>query len=139
MLARDATSSPSSPSAANARTSASCRERRRSGAMAGLEIADQALESQPIALGAEPRHHAHRGIREHRAPSLGLSGEQVGQVYFDERQAYREQRVAYGETRVRVRRGVDDQPVRLALQPLDRVDQLTLVIRLGPGHVDAER
>src|SRR5260370_17837889 len=105
MLARDVTTSPSSPSAANARTSASWRARRRSGVMPGLEIPDQALESQPIALGAEPGHHPHRGVRQDRAAPLGLTGEQVRQVDLDEGHADGEE-------------GVTPRAAALAVPPL---------------------
>src|SRR6266568_3256846 len=77
MLARDVTSSPSRASSSSTRTSASCRSRRRSAAMAGLEVADQALESQPIALGTEPGHHPHRHVREQRAAPLRLARKDV--------------------------------------------------------------
>src|SRR5712664_2392284 len=121
MLACDVTTSPSSASASSAWTSASCRARRRSAAMAGLEKADQTLESQPIALGAEASYHPHRGVREHRAAPLRLAREDVRQMHFHER------------------RRVDHQPVRLPLEPLDRVDQLALVVRLRPRYLDAQR
>src|SRR5882762_4460908 len=122
MLACDVTTSPSSASASNARTSASCRARRRSAAMAGLEKADQTLESQPIALGAEPGHYPHRGVREHGAAPLRLAREDVRQMHLDERHAHREQRVTHRETRVREGGRIDHQAVRLSLEPLDRID-----------------
>src|SRR2546422_7673135 len=77
MLAREVTSSPSSSSVASARTSASWRARRRSAPMAGLEIAHEALESQPIALSAEPRYDAHRHVRKQRTAPLRLAPEDV--------------------------------------------------------------
>ena len=36
-------------------------------------------------------------------------------------------------------RRVDERPVGAPSQPLDRVDQLTLVVRLRPAALDAER
>src|SRR6267378_5827605 len=84
MLGRDVTSSASNPSAWNSATSASCRSRRRSArtgrAIAGLEMADEPLQSQAITVGPEARHHAHREIREQRAPPLRLASEDVGQM-----------------------------------------------------------
>src|SRR5947207_6407531 len=130
MLARDVTSSPSNASVSSARTSASCRARRRSGAMTGLEMSDQTLESQAIALGAEPRHESHRGVGQHRAMTLGLAPENVGQMDFHERDAHREQGVAHGKTRVRERGRVDHQAIGLALQPLDRVDEVAFMVGL---------
>src|SRR5437879_5430083 len=94
MLAGDATSNPSSPSATSAAASASCRARRGSAIMAGPEIADQALESQPIALRAEPRHHADRAVRQHRAAALRVSSEDVRQVHLNERHTHRDERGA---------------------------------------------
>src|SRR5690348_4854854 len=100
MLACDVTTSPSSASASSARTSASCRACRRSAAMAGLEKADQTLESQPVALRAEAGHYPHGGVGEHRAASLRLARKDVRQMHLHERQAHREQRIAHRETRV---------------------------------------
>src|SRR2546426_9849074 len=107
MLARDVTTSPSNASASNARASASCRARRRSAAMAGLENADQTLESQPIALGAEAGHNSHGGVREHGAAPLRLAREDVREMHLHERHAHREQRAPHREARVRERRGLD--------------------------------
>src|SRR5207249_1450922 len=101
MLACDVTTSPSSASASSARTSASCRARRRSAAMAGLEKPDQTLESQPIAFGAEARHQPYGGVLEDRAAPLRLPREDVREIHLHERQAHREQRVAHRETGVR--------------------------------------
>src|SRR2546422_10260702 len=89
MLACDVTTSPSSASASSARTSASCRARRRSAAMAGLEKADQTLESQPIALGAETGHQPYGGVREHPAGPLPLPREDVREMHLHERHAHR--------------------------------------------------
>src|SRR2546422_6805308 len=90
MLACDVTTNPSSASASRTRTSASCRARRRSAAMAGLEKADQTLESQPIALGAEAGHQPHGGVREHRAAPFRLPREDVREMHLHERHAHRE-------------------------------------------------
>src|SRR2546422_10085393 len=60
-------------------------------------------------------------------------------MHFDEWDADREQRVAYRETRMGKRRRVDDRPVGLALQGLDRFDQLAFMIRLDPGALDPQR
>src|SRR2546422_5383731 len=133
MLARDVTTNPSSASESSAPTSASCRARRRSAAMAGLEKADQTLESQPIALGAEAGHQPYGGVREHRAAPLRLPREDVREMHLHERHAHREQRVAHRETGVREGGGIDHQAVRLPFEPLDRIDQLTLEI--GRAHV----
>src|SRR5207302_2868487 len=84
------TTTRSGGSASRARTSAACRARRRSAAMAGLEKADQTLESQPIALGAEARHQAYGGVREHRAAPLRLPREDVRVMHLHERHAHRE-------------------------------------------------
>src|SRR5439155_785011 len=107
MLAGDATSNPSSPSATSAAASASCRARRGSAIMAGSEIADQALESQPIALRTEPRHHADRDVRQHRAAALRFSPEDVRQVHLNERHTHGDESVAHGEAGVRERRRID--------------------------------
>src|SRR5947208_12910635 len=136
MLACDVTTSPSNASASRARTSASCRARRRSAAMAGLEKADQTLESQSIALGAEAGHHPYRGVGEHRVAPLRLAREDVREMHLHERHAHREQRVAHRKTGVRERGGIDHQAVRLPLEPLDRVDQLALVVRMPPRDLD---
>src|SRR5437764_516860 len=85
MLARDVTSSPSSAAAESAPASASWRWRRGSACMAGREIADQPLESQPVALGPEPCHHADRNVGEHGAAPLRFAGEDVRQVHLHER------------------------------------------------------
>src|SRR2546426_12013568 len=87
MLACDVTTSASNASASRARTSASCRARRRSAAMAGLENADQTLESQPIALGAEAGHLPHGGVREDGATPLRLAREDVREMHLHEPQA----------------------------------------------------
>src|SRR2546425_5263843 len=121
MLARDVTSTPSNPSASSARTSASCRACRGSAPMVGREITDQPLESQPIAVRAEPGHHPDRRVREQRAASLRLAREDVRQVHLHEREAHGEQRVPHRETRVRERRRVDERAVGVTAQPLDRV------------------
>jgi len=39
---------------------------------------------------------------------------------------------------MRKSRGVDDRPVGLPLQPLDRLDQLAFMIRLDPGALDPQ-
>src|SRR5207247_10704748 len=138
LLACDVTPSPSAAPASSARTSASCRACRRSAAMAGLEKADQTLESQPIAFGAEARHQPYGGVREHRAAPLRLPREDVREMYLHERHAHREQRVAHRETGVREGGGIDHQAIRLPFEPLDRVDQLTLVVGLRPRHLDPD-
>src|SRR5437016_13930428 len=94
MLARDVTSSPPSAAAESAPASASCRWRRGSACMTGREIADQALESQPVALGPEPRYHADGDVGEHGAAPPGFAGEDVRQVNLDERHPHGEERVA---------------------------------------------
>src|SRR5260370_24913962 len=91
MLAREVTSKPSSGSASSARTSASCRARRRSAPTAGLEIAHQALKSEPIAGRAESGDDAHGQIRQQRAAALWLPREDVGEEDLDERDAHRDQ------------------------------------------------
>src|SRR2546430_14269954 len=98
MLACDVTTNPSSASASRTRTSASCRARRRSAAMAGLEKADQTLESQPIALGAEAGHQPYGGVREHRAAPLPLPREDVSEMPLHEPHAHPEQRVRHRAT-----------------------------------------
>src|SRR3989442_15592489 len=113
MWARDATTNPSSASKSSAPTSPSCRARRRSAAMAGLEKADQTLEPQPIALGAEAGHQPYGGVREHRAAPLRLPREDVREMHLHERHAPREQRVAHRETGGREGGGLDHQAVRL--------------------------
>src|SRR5436309_15063126 len=95
MLACDVTTSPSTASASSARTSASCRARRRSAAMAGLEKADQTLKSQPIALGAEAGNQPYGGVREHRAAPLRLTREAVREMHLNERHAHREPHIVY--------------------------------------------
>ena len=70
---------------------------------------------------------------------FGLAGEDVRQMYLDERHPHGKQRVADGETRVGEGGRVDDRPVGPAAEPLDRFDQLTLVIGLRPAAFDAER
>src|SRR5438445_8430510 len=139
MLAREVTSSPSSSSAASARTSASWRARRWSAPMAGLEIAHEALESQPIALRAEPGHHPHRHVREQRAPPLRLAPEDVGEMHLDEWHAHGEQRVPHRQAGMRERRGVDHRAVHLPRELLDRLHQLALVVRLAPLELYTER
>src|SRR2546426_11748100 len=104
MLARDVTSTPPTPAAPSARTSASCRACRGSAPMAGREITDQALESQPIAVRAEPGHPPDRRVREQRAAALPLAREDVRQVHLHEREAHGEPRGPPRETRVRERR-----------------------------------
>src|SRR5205814_8482994 len=84
MLARDVTSSPSSAAAESAPASASWRWRRGSACIAGREIADQPLESQPVAVGPEARHHADRDVGEDGAAPLGFAREDVRQVHLDE-------------------------------------------------------
>src|SRR5438477_10704203 len=138
MLARDVTSSPSSPAAESAPASASCRWRRGSACMAGREIADQALESQPVALGPEPRHHTHRDVGENGAAPLWFAGEDVRQVNLDERYANGEERVPDRQAGVRESRRVDDGAVGPPLESLDGVHQLTFVVGLSPAHIHAE-
>src|SRR2546425_3397932 len=111
MLACAVTTSPSNASASSAWTSASCGARRRSAAMAGLEKADQTLESQPIALGTEAGHHPHGRVREHRAAPRRLARKDVREMHFHERHAHPEQRIAHPETRVREGGGIDQQAV----------------------------
>src|SRR5882672_6958932 len=106
MLGRDVTSNASKPSASSIAASAACRSAR----LSRLEVPGKRFESQPIAVGAESRHHAHR-----------------------------EKRIAYRQTGVRKRRGVDQRAIGMALQTLDRLDQLAFMIRLNPGALDAQR
>src|SRR2546430_16399398 len=120
MLARDVTSNPSSAAAESAPASASCRWRRGSACMAGREIADQALESQPVALGPEPRYHADRDVSQHGAAPLGLAGEDIRQVNLDERDPHGEERVPNLPAGVREGRRAADGAVRPPLEPLDR-------------------
>jgi len=82
--------------------------------MAGREVTDQTLESQPVALGAESRHHAHRQIGEYRPASLRLAREDVRQVHFHERHPHREQRVPHRQARVREGSCVDQRAVGVA-------------------------
>src|SRR5258705_5516385 len=119
MLGRDVTSSASSaaPSASNSAASASCRSRRRS-AVTGLEMADEALESQTIAVGPKPRHHSHRHVREQRATPLRLTGENVREMYLDERHPDGEEGIAHREAGMRERGRVDHGAVGLTLRPL---------------------
>src|SRR2546422_6791555 len=124
MLAREVTRSASSSSASSARTSAAWRACRGSAAIAGREILDQPLESQPVALRAEPGHDADGQVSEQRVTPLWLAGEDVRQVHLNERDPDGEQRVAEREARVREGRGVDDGPVGSPPEPLDRFDQL---------------
>src|SRR5258708_33124749 len=109
MLACAVTTSPSSASASSARTSASCLARRRSAAMAGLEKADQTLEAQPIALGAEAGHQPYGGVRRHRAAPPPLPREDNREMHLHEPHAHREQRVAPPQTGARERGGIDHQ------------------------------
>src|SRR6267142_1792774 len=99
MLGRDVTSNASKPSASSIAASAACRSAR----LSRLEVPGKRFESQPIAVGAESRHHAYR------------------------------------ETGVRKRRGVDQRAIGMALQTLNRLDQLAFMIRLNPGALDAQR
>src|SRR5207253_9701022 len=101
MVARDVTSSPSSAAAESAPASASWRWRRGSACMAGREIADQALESQPVALGPEPRYHADRDVGQYGAAPLGFAREDVRQVNLDERYPHGEERVPDRQAGVR--------------------------------------
>src|SRR5207249_5801754 len=73
MLGRDVTSNASNPSASSIAASAACRSAR----LSRLEVPGKRFESQPIAVGAESRHHAHREIREQRPPPLRLAGKDV--------------------------------------------------------------
>src|SRR5437764_4486088 len=132
MLARDVRSSPSSPAAESAPASASCRWRRGSGCRAGRELADQALESRPVALGPEPRHHTHRDVGENGAAPLWFAGEDVRQVNLDERYANGEERVPDRQAGVRESRRVDDGAVGPPLESLDGVHQLK-------GRADGDR
>src|SRR6266508_5819524 len=97
MLGRDVTSSASSPSASSSPASAACRSRRRSAAIAGREMADQPLESQAIAVGAEPGHDPDGEVRQQGVPPLRLPREDVREVHLDEGYAHGEQGVAYRE------------------------------------------
>src|SRR5439155_11441123 len=97
------------------------------------------LESQPIALAAEPGHHTHRDVRQYGATPLRLTGENVREMDFHEGHPHGQERIAEREARVRERGGVDDRAVRPTLQPLDGVDQLALVVRLPPGKLHAKR
>src|SRR5947209_20206866 len=131
MLARDVTSSPSSPAAESAPASASCRWRRGSACMAGREIADQALESQPVALGPEPRHHTHRDVGENGAAPPWFAGEDVRQGNLDERYASGEERVPDRQGGVRTRRRVDHGAIGPSLDSLGGGHHLTFLLELG--------
>src|SRR6059036_1080058 len=114
MLGRDVTSNASKPSASSIAASAACRSAR----LSRLEVPGKRFESQPIAVGAESRHHAYREIREQRPPPLRLAGKNVGEVHFHERYTHGEQRVAHGQTGMRKRRGIDQRAIGVALQTL---------------------
>src|SRR5919112_1247836 len=81
MLGRWVTTNPSNPSLSSATLSAACRSIRRS---ACTESADERLQSQQVALGAEARHHTQCEIRNDRMPALRLASEDVGQMQLYE-------------------------------------------------------
>jgi len=56
-------------------------------------------------------------------------------VHLDRREAGVEQGVADSHARVRVRRGVDDDPVETPLRRLEPLDDLPLVVRLKKATV----
>src|SRR2546422_11017316 len=135
MLGRDVTSSASSPSASSEAASAACRSAR----LSRLEVPGKRFESQPMAVGAESRHHAHGEIREQRPPSLRLAREDVREMYLHERHADREQRVAYRKAGMREGRRIDHRAVGAALQSLVRLHQLPFMIRLNPAALVSQR
>src|ERR1700694_2901561 len=145
MFGRDVTSNASNPSASSSAASAACRSGRLSrlwvvGYMEGLEVADETLESQTIAVGPEPRDHSYREIGQQRAAPLRLARKDVREVDLDERHPHGEQRIAHRETRVREGRRIDQCAGGLgrASEALNRLHQLALVVRLGPGALSTQ-
>src|SRR5690348_62081 len=104
MLGRCATNKPSSDAALSSSLRAVWRASLRSVA---TKTAHQRLQSQEIALRAEPSDHPDCQICDHRMPSLHLASKDVGQVYFDERYPDRQQGIAQGEARMSQGGGVD--------------------------------
>src|SRR6185437_11681115 len=135
MLGRLVTRSASRCAARNAVASAARRSDRRS---LTIERGDDAAEGELVSVRAESAHQGERARREHRVPAFRLAGEDIGQVYFDERHLHRGERVANGEARMAVRAGVDQRAVGTAAQRLYHLDQLAFAVPLGELQVDVQ-
>ena len=72
----------------------------RSASFAG-DLADEGLEAEAVALGAEPRDHADGDRGDIGVLPEALAREDVREMYLDDRQPARDQRIAQRDARVR--------------------------------------
>src|SRR5688572_12249417 len=117
----------------------SARAARRSdrGSTIALQMRDKTTERELVSIDAEPAHHADCGAREHRAATLALASEGVGDVHFDERNGHAHQRIAEREAAVGIGPGVHDGGGDPPLHAMDEVDELALAVMLRELEVDA--
>src|SRR6185437_7414736 len=137
-FARAVTNSASRPCAARDSVSACRRAGRRSAGTTGREMRHEPLEAEPVTIRAESRDHADRRVGEQGAAALGLAGEDVGQMHFDERHPDRQECIPDRKTRVRERRGIHERAVGRPFELLDGVDQLAFMVGLAENALDAK-
>ena len=71
--------------------------------------------------------------------TLGLPRIDVREVHFHERHRDPRQRIAHRERRVRVRRRIDEHPIGVPTERLDRLDQLAFAVVLTEGERHIQR
>src|ERR671936_2065819 len=104
---------------------------------AGSQLAAQVIQSGDVAFEAQPGNHTLRRRRCHHAVSFGLAGEDIRDVDFDDRLTRAAQSIGEGQAVMRQRSRIDDDRVAAGALLLDRIDQLTLVVRLQAVQLDA--
>src|SRR5437762_9281138 len=90
------------------------------------QMRHETAERELVPEHAEPAYDAYRGVGQHRVTPLGLSGVDVRDVDFHERQRDSRKRVTQREARVRVRTGIHERALHAPAHRVDAFDQLSL-------------
>src|SRR5256885_7190490 len=96
------------------------------------------IQRGQVALEAKARDHALRHHGRHHPVTLGLAGEDIRDMDFDDRFARAAQGVGERQAAVRERAWVDDDGVACRALFFDPVDQLALVVCLQAGEREVE-
>src|ERR1700691_2337312 len=94
------------------------------------------FERELVADGPQSENAANRDVRQIRMLPIPFTGEQIAQMYLDERYTHPEKRVAQGNAGVRVARRIDDYGGNaFALGGLNPLDQFVFGIALERDQV----
>ncbi len=96
----------------------------------------QRVESDEVAVAAEPGDDAEADRGEHGRVAERLASVDVGQVGLDDGESGAGDRVAQGVAVVAERAGIEDHAVDLAPRGMEPADQLAFDVRLEVDDVD---